>query len=126
MSTDPPPIPPEFMGDRGRTPTRQDVLDLGAFVKSHDDSTTQLQSAIEALAALLEPDAMARTMTLATKETISDAELMSKLVDELYSGLVKRGRHDGTLWIGARIMAWLSSALVGLGIFLIWHFGLKK
>jgi len=125
MSADPP-IPPEFDGNRGRGPTREDVLDLAEFVRSHDDNTTRLQAAIEELAERCSATEIAKAARIALRETLEDQELMGKATQQFYRGFVDLGRHDGTMWVGAKLLALFSSAMVGFGMWLIWYFGLRK
>jgi hypothetical protein len=126
MSTPDPPIPPQWDGNRQRQPTRDDVLDLVEFVKSHDDSTTRLQAAIEELAERCSATEIAKAARIAMRETLEDTELMQMATQHFYAGFVAMGRHDGTMWVGAKLLALFSSAMVGFGIWLIWYFGLKK
>ena len=121
-----PPIPPEFDGNRGRGPTREDVLDLAEFVRSHDDNTTRLQAAIEELAERCSATEIAKAARIAMRETLEDTELMAMATQQFYAGFVAHGRHDGTMWVGAKLLALFSSAMVGFGMWLIWYFGLKK
>ena len=107
-------------------PLHPDVNLLTRAVQSHDDAVVALQAAIEDLTERLSSHNLTRAFAMAARETLQDEELVLIFVREIYSGFVEHGKTDSAMWLGSKITAWFSSAMVGLAMFLLWEFGIKK
>ena len=59
----------------------------------------------------------------AARAVMSDADLMSLFVDNVYAGFKHRAKSDSSKWFGAKILAFIGSVLVGVGVYLVMKFG---
>jgi hypothetical protein len=66
---------------------------------------------------------MVSALVEAAREVMSDADLMSLFVDNVYAGFKHRAKSDSSQWFGAKAMAFIGSVLVGVGVYLVMKFG---
>jgi hypothetical protein len=66
---------------------------------------------------------MVSALVDAARKIMSDTELMSLFVDNVYAGFKHRAKSDSSQWLGARLLAFLGSAFVGIGVYLVMKFG---
>ena len=64
-----------------------------------------------------------QSLVAAARDVLGDDELMASFWKSGYRELSSHAKTGASQWVGAKILALLGSALVGLGLYLVVRFG---